>query len=75
MELLKIKNEPGLAKDSETNAVINTDVRGCNQYLAQRKRMIDNKEKINDYEKQLKNLIFEVQELKNALHNILSIKK
>lgn len=71
MNLVKIENEPGLAKDTTTKAVVNLDERGLSSYLAQRNRLKENREKINVYECQLKQLIGEVCELKDAIAKIL----
>lgn len=73
--LLKIENEPSLAKDPMTKAVVNLDDRGLNSYLAQRNRLKENREKINGYECQLKQLIGEVGELKDAISKIIKERK
>lgn len=72
MELVKIKNEPGLVKDTQSKAVLNTDSRSYMSYLNQRKRLQENRDKIDGYECQMKELINEVCELKEAIKKILT---
>jgi uncharacterized protein YhaN len=39
MNTVKVKDEPGLVRDTETNAVLSTDLKGLQAYKAQKKRM------------------------------------
>jgi len=39
MNTVKVKDEPGLVRDIETNAVLSTDLKGLQAYKAQKKRM------------------------------------
>ena len=72
MSLVKIHSEPGLMKDTVTKAVINTDITGFNNYISQRAQMEANKQKMWDYEKQIRSLTNEVGEIKDLLINILN---
>lgn len=53
MNTVKVKDEPGLVRDTETNAVLSTDLKGLQAYKAQKRRMqkvdelSDNVEELN----------------------------
>lgn len=69
--LIKIENEPGLVKDSVSKAIINTDDNSYRAYLRQRSRLKLDKQKMNEYEGQIRDLIDEVMFLKDSVKQLL----
>lgn len=70
MHLLKIENESSLVKDMQSKAVLNLDTKSYQSYLNQRKKLKENKDKIDSYECQLKALIDEVNLLKDSVKTL-----
>lgn len=64
MSNIKVDGHDGLFRDEKTQAIINTDVDGYNAYVSRRKRMIEEREKVENLEN-------EVSELKNLIGKLI----
>ena len=71
-QLIKIQNERGLAKDPISGAVISTDAVGYSQYLSRRSTFEHDRKKVQEYEKQVKELCDEISEIKTLLKQLLN---
>jgi hypothetical protein len=72
MSLVKVQSEPNLVKDSVSKAIINTDTNGYYSYKQQREQMLANRNKMFEYENQIRSLTDEVCSIKETLINILN---
>lgn len=73
MELIKIQNERGLAKDPVSGAVVSVDSAGYKQYLARRESMVSNTTRIDQIESIVSNMQSDIADIKDSLKAIISI--
>jgi len=52
MNTVKVKDEPGLVRDKESNAILSTDMKSLQAYKAQKNRM----KKVDELAESVKNL-------------------
>lgn len=67
----KVEGHPNLLRDLNTNAIINTDSFGSDQYNILKKRRSAEKNKIETIEQDLQNLKTDLNEIKSLLRDIL----
>ena len=68
MEVTKVKNNPGLVKDSKTTAILSVDNDGLKAYKLQRERIRQNNGMLDD----INNIKQELIELRGILKQISS---
>lgn len=75
MNRLKVKDDPSLVRDRQSNGILNTDDTAYNEYI-KRKRLAQKleEEKYNS-EARLNNIEREVAELRQGINQILEILK
>lgn len=72
--LIKVKDEPGLYKDSSTGAIINNNKKKAEEYLAQ--KALRNANKIDQKElSSMKEKLSEIDNIKKDLDDIKSLLK
>jgi hypothetical protein len=71
MKYYKIKDNPNLFRDSDSNVIVNTNMKEYNEYIA--RKNIKNKrfEKIDELESDLKDLKTDIDEIKNLLRRFI----
>ena len=69
-ELLKVKDKDNLLRDSFSNAIVNSDLEGYNQYIETYKKTYNQNKKMNDLESDLKNLKNDIDEIKTLLRSL-----
>lgn len=68
----KVEGYPNLLRDLKTNAIINTDTFGSDQYNMLKKRRSSEKLKIENLEQDLQNVKSDLDEIKSLLKEILN---
>lgn len=72
--LVKVKDHPGLLKDTVSGALLNVDRRASDEYLRQ-KDMLNNNRKMQEDVLQLKEKIGEIDSLKEDMNEIKTLLK
>lgn len=67
MAYLKVKGEPNLVRDSNTNAILNIDDDALKKYYEKRDKILAEKAKQKKQEEELENLKKEISEIKDIL--------
>jgi hypothetical protein len=70
MPLKKVKDNPNLFRDAHSNAIVNRDVRGYQDYIANRDRMKSQEQAMLNNSKEIENLKKDVSEIKDLLQVI-----
>ena len=70
MEYIKVKDKNYLIRNSDTNAIINTDIKGYEDYENQYKRLYDQNKRIESVEKNVNEIKSDLTEIKNLLRNL-----
>lgn len=71
-DYLKVKNKDHLVRDPSTNAIINVDIRGHEEYVENYKRSYNSQQKIKKMEDDLTSLKSDINEIKNLLRNLIN---
>lgn len=70
MEHIKVKDKNYLVRNTETNAIINTDVKGYEDYENNYKRIYNQNKRINDLENNVNRIKDDLGEIKDLLRNL-----
>lgn len=71
MEFYEMEGHKDLARDPETNAIINVNNLEYTQYLSRREVKIEKSEKVKTMEEDLANVKSELNEIKSLLKELL----
>lgn len=66
---LKIENTPNFVRDSNTKAIVNTDIDSYNIFLKKKKKINDQQSTIKDLQRQLEELLLWKEQIVNLLEN------
>jgi hypothetical protein len=66
----KVEGHPNLLRDLSTNAIINTDNIGSEQYLKVREQKLQEKKKLSNMESEIEDIKSSINEIKTLLRNI-----
>ena len=72
MEIYTVKGHKDLARDPETNAIINVNNLEYTQYLSRREVKIEKNEKVETMEEDLANVKSELNEIKSLLKELIN---
>jgi hypothetical protein len=79
MTYVKVKNNENLVRDTNTNAILNTDIAEYTSYIQnykQAKKLTNNEIEIQKINNEINNLKDNLSEIKDILHTIITeIKK
>jgi len=70
MENVKVKGKDHLVRNIETNAIINTDVNGYEEYEKNYRRIYNQNKRIDEVEKNLSKIKDDMDEIKQLLRNL-----
>jgi hypothetical protein len=70
MDHIKVKDKNYLLRNSETNAIINTDVKGYEEYESNYKRLFTQNQRISNLENNVNQIKDDLGEIKNLLRNL-----
>jgi len=63
----KVEGHTNIVRDLKTNAIINTDFQGFNNYISSKNRKVNDKKIMNDLVDDVKNLKESIEEIKLLL--------
>jgi predicted transcriptional regulator len=69
---LQVENEPNLIKDSQSSAVVNTDLDGYLNYLNKRQSLKSEKEKITQIQNDINSIVSDITEIKATIKGIIA---
>jgi acyl-[acyl carrier protein]--UDP-N-acetylglucosamine O-acyltransferase len=75
MDYIKVKDKDHLARDINSNGIINFDVDGYNQYAENYKRVYNESKRINTLENDVSSIRSDLDEIKNLLRNFVNESK
>lgn len=70
MENVKVKGKDHLVRNIETNAIINKDVNGYEEYEKNYRRIYNQNKRIDEVEKNLSKIKDDMDEIKQLLRNL-----
>ena len=68
---IPVKGKDGFYRDSNTNAILNKNHEEYQNYIANRKRLLDDKDKIKNLEDKVESLSSDIGDIKNMLSSFL----
>ena len=72
MDFVKVKNNEHLVKNTKSNFIINTNKSEYDEYIARRKLKQDEKNKVDNLERDLSTLKNELGEIKDLLRSLVN---
>ena len=70
MDYIRVKDKNHLARDVNSNGIVNFDVDGCEQYIQNYKRVYNESQKIKNLENDVSEIKNDLMEIKNLLRNL-----
>ena len=70
MSLIRVKDNPSLARDAYSKAIINTDNKGYEDYIHNRERIKSQQNLVLNNAEQIESLKKDVQEIKDILQQL-----
>lgn len=74
-KLIKVADHPGLMRDSNTGAIINTDQNKVKTALANRQKLRAQRQQVNDLDNRVANLESNVTTINNKLDALIELLK
>ena len=74
-KLIKVTDHPGLMRDSNTGAIINTDQNKIKNALANRQKLRAQRQQVNDLDNRVANLESNVTNINNKLDALIELLK
>jgi len=72
MELQQVKNQSDLARNTESNSIVNTDTKEFNKYIMRKKVRTKGNDRVEMMESDLSRLKGEINEIKNLLKELVN---
>ena len=72
MALIPVQDQPGIFRDSITNAIINKNTNDYDTYIQQRNRMKSKNERIEDLEQKVDDLSGDIGDIKSMLQSLIN---
>ena len=72
MDYIKVKNHENLIRDSKSNFIVNTNKSEYDEYIARRKQKQNEKNKVENLERDLSTLRDEITEIKDMLRSLVN---
>ena len=72
MDYIKVKNHENLIRDSKSNFIVNTNKSEYDEYIARRKQKQNEKNKIENLERDISTLRNELTEIKDMLRSLVN---
>lgn len=70
MEYIQVKDKNYLIRNTDTNAIINNDIKGYEEYENQYKKLYNQNKRIENVEKNVDEIKNDLTEIKNLLRNL-----
>ena len=71
MEYIKVKNQPSLVRDPNTNSIINTNMAEYNEYVARRKAKSSETQRVESIENEVSEIKDDLNEIKDLLKMLI----
>jgi len=71
MEYIKVKDQPGLSRDPETNGIINTNKSQYEEYISRRKTKLSESQRVGELESDVEMIKNDLETIKNLLHQLV----
>lgn len=75
MALIPVKGKDGFFRDDHTNAIVNKNKNDYDMYVANRKKLLDEKERMKALEGKVENLTSDIGDIKDMLVSLLNKNK
>ena len=75
MSHIPVKGKDGFYRDSNTNAILNKNHEEYQNYVANRKRLLDDKDKMKKLEDKVESLSSDIGDIKDMLSSLLNNNK
>ena len=72
MDFIKVKNNEHLVKNTKSNFIINTNKSEYDEYMARRKLKKNEKNKVDNLERDISTLRDEITEIKDMLRSLVN---
>ncbi len=72
MALIPVQDQPGIFRDSVSNAIVNKNNNDYDTYIKQRNRMRSKNERIDDLEKKVDDLSGDIGDIKSMLQSLIN---
>ena len=72
MALIPVQDQPGIFRDSVSNAIVNKNTNDYDTYIRQRNKMRSKNERIDDLEKKVDDLSGDIGDIKSMLQTLIS---
>jgi acyl-[acyl carrier protein]--UDP-N-acetylglucosamine O-acyltransferase len=70
MDFIRVKDKDHLARDMNSNGIVNFDIDGYQQYTENYKRVYSETQKIKNLENEMSDIKNDLNEIKNLLRNL-----
>ncbi len=72
MALIPVQDQPGIFRDSVSNAIVNKNTNDYDTYIRQRNKMRSKNERIDDLEKKVDDLTGDIGDIKTMLQSLIN---
>ena len=72
MALIPVQDQPGIFRDSVSNAIVNKNTNDYDTYIRQRNKMRSKNERIDDLEKKVDDLSGDIGDIKSMLQSFIN---
>ena len=72
MELQQVKNQPSLARNPNSNSIVNQNTKEFNKYIMRRQMTIKGHDRVDIIENDLSRLKNDINEIKNLLKELVN---
>ena len=72
MALIPVQDQPGIFRDSVSNAIVNKNTNDYDTYIRQRNKMRSKNERIDDLEKKVDDLRGDIGDIKTMLQSLIN---
>jgi acyl-[acyl carrier protein]--UDP-N-acetylglucosamine O-acyltransferase len=72
MDYIRVKDKNNLARDMNSNGIVNFDMNGYEQYAENYKRVYSETQKIKNLENEVGEIKNDLNEIKNLLRNLVN---
>jgi hypothetical protein len=68
----KVEGHPNIIRDLKTNAIINTDIQGMQNYISSKNRRLNEKQKLESLTNDVEEMKSSIEEIKQLLKDLVN---
>lgn len=68
----KVEGHPNIIRDLKTNAIINTDIQGMQNYISSKNRRLNEKQKLESLTDDVEKMKSSIEEIKQLLKDLVN---